>query len=964
MPSGYFHVNTVAFASNGKLVVAVRQVERNGTAYSVLRLNGDGSIDPSFNAERVAGEQIDALAIQQDGKVLVAGQFKQFAGEERAGIARLNANGSLDSTFAVTPDNSVLSNIVVQPDGKILFAGSFSFVNGVARDAVARLNVDGTVDSTFISRAWRSQLSGLQPIRGLALQPDGQILLAGRFEGLDFNTAGPVARLNPDGTLDRVFGARPRGSASMPTAAAYHIDLLPNGDIVAAGDRVYCFRPPTASPALFEAALFVPTFGSIAARPDGTLLVAPTFQISGNAEIVAFSATGARENIDLGQFGREVSADQLATRRDGEIWIGSESARTIDAVPTIGVSRLKPNGSVNLQFDAAAVSGLRALTGFALDATDKILLHNYLAFFSETPSDYLRLNADNSVDTSFQKDASNKLEFSHAIALADGKYLIFHALSPRAIMTDTVVRRLLPNGQLDESFDLAINFPEIAGNGVEIYAGDNRPLAFYPDGRFLLRYFDRTGNYHLRRFHSDGSLDQTFKAGSVPALQTVQGSETVVSDLSYDTYYVIRAPGTAITDAALLPDGKILLTGMFDKYNATPAPGIVRLESDGSIDLSFNPGAGAQWTTSATSATRIARVDAVEPLAGGKLLITGDFEAFDGKPLPGIAMLHSNGARDDSFVPPVELQSRYTGFNRLSVTSLPVSQLVPQRDGSALLAGNFALAGTKAIRSVIRLTGFPMTAPLNISTRLNVQTGENVMIGGFIITGTEPKKIIVRALGTSLSQSGVSGALADPTLELLGPDGPIASNDNWKQSQQSEIEATGVAPQSELESAIVRTLAPGAYTAVVRGGNGGTGVGLVELYDLDQTVAARLANISTRGFVQTGENVMIGGFILGGTGMETDILVRALGPSLGDAGVSGALQNPTLELRDNNGDLVAENDNWKSSQETAINATTIPPKRDEEAAILASLRPGAYTAIVRGKDATTGVGLVEVYNVQ
>jgi len=257
----------------------------------------------------------------------------------------------------------------------------------------------------------------------------------------------------------------------------------------------------------------------------------------------------------------------------------------------------------------------------------------------------------------------------------------------------------------------------------------------------------------------------------------------------------------------------------------------------------------------------------------------------------------------------------------------------------------------------------PSPKLLNISTRMQVLTDSNVLIGGFIISGSAPKKVIVRAIGPSLGNFGVQGALANPTLELHEPDGTVISNDDWKDDQQLEIEATGLQPSNDLESAIVETLAPGAYTAIVQGKDGTTGIGLVEAYDLDQPVDSELANISTRGFIDTGDNVMIGGFIIGPEGLgNATVLVRGLGPSLTDFGVPGALQDPTLELHDGSGNTLMTNDDWKESQETEIEATGLAPSDDHESAILSTLAPGAYTAIVRGALDTTGVGLVEVYH--
>lgn len=253
----------------------------------------------------------------------------------------------------------------------------------------------------------------------------------------------------------------------------------------------------------------------------------------------------------------------------------------------------------------------------------------------------------------------------------------------------------------------------------------------------------------------------------------------------------------------------------------------------------------------------------------------------------------------------------------------------------------------------------------NISTRLRVETGENVMIGGFIVAGFDAKKVIVRAIGPSLQQFGLTDLLADPVVELRNSVGAIlASNDNWKDTQQAAIEETGLRPQSDFESAIVTTLAPGSYTAIVSGKNGTSGVGLVEVYDLTPTAPlSRLANLSTRGFVQTGSNVMIGGFILANGTQAAKVVVRAIGPSLSQFNINGALANPTLELRDGNGGLVRGNNDWKETQQADIEATGLQPQNDLESAIVAELLPGNYTGIVAGAGGGTGVGLVEVYQV-
>jgi hypothetical protein len=259
---------------------------------------------------------------------------------------------------------------------------------------------------------------------------------------------------------------------------------------------------------------------------------------------------------------------------------------------------------------------------------------------------------------------------------------------------------------------------------------------------------------------------------------------------------------------------------------------------------------------------------------------------------------------------------------------------------------------------------------LNISTRLRVLTNDNALIGGFIITGTDPKKVMIRGIGPSLTALGVPGALQNPILELHDNTGAtIAVNDNWHDAPNaSEIGTSGLAPSNNSESAILQTLVSGSYTVVVRGVGNTVGIGLVEAYDLAQSTPTKLANISTRGFVDTGDNVMIGGFIVGaglgnnGSGSEK-VVVRAIGPSLAAFGITNALQDPSLELHDGNGATIAVNDNWKDGgQAAAIQASGLAPSNDFESALLRVLPAGSYTAIVRGNANGTGVGLVEAYN--
>ena len=254
---------------------------------------------------------------------------------------------------------------------------------------------------------------------------------------------------------------------------------------------------------------------------------------------------------------------------------------------------------------------------------------------------------------------------------------------------------------------------------------------------------------------------------------------------------------------------------------------------------------------------------------------------------------------------------------------------------------------------------------LNISTRLSLGNGHPVGIGGFIVTGTQSKKVIVRAIGPSLGASGLANALADPTLEIHGgaADALIATNDNWQDDPGSaaELVAAEIAPANDFESATVVTLPPGHYTAVISGKNGATGAALVEVYDGDLTADSQLANISTLGFVGAADDVLIGGFVVG-TGLA-EVVVRALGPSLTQFGVADPIADPTLEVHDGNGNVTSDDD-WQTGPNHDLIPASLQPLDARESALHLSLAPGNYTAVVRGKAGTVGMALVEAYNLQ
>lgn len=289
---------------------------------------------------------------------------------------------------------------------------------------------------------------------------------------------------------------------------------------------------------------------------------------------------------------------------------------------------------------------------------------------------------------------------------------------------------------------------------------------------------------------------------------------------------------------------------------------------------------------------------------------------------------------------------------------------------NAYVSGIYSLQADD-IAGGVALYGAPPDPPtptgngqiVQISTRGSVGTGDNVMIGGFIIDGTASKKVIVRAIGPSLGASGVAGALANPVLELHDSSGALLQkNDDWRATQEQEIIASTVPPSNNLESAIVADLAPGSYTAIVSGAAGGTGVGLVEVYDLEPG-NGKLANISTRAQVDAGDNALIGGFIINGPQSQKNV-IRALGPSLGASGVAGALANPTLDIYNSDGAVLISNDDYYTNRDSGvIGGYHLTPSSLYESAIYLEAAPGNFTAVMRGVGATGGVGLIEIYGV-
>jgi PKD repeat protein len=449
--------------------------------------------------------------------------------------------------------------------------------------------------------------------------------------------------------------------------------------------------------------------------------------------------------------------------------------------------------------------------------------------------------------------------------------------------------------------------------------------------------------------------------------------------------YIAEASQGGITDGRFVDPASVKPAEPESHYD--PAAGLVEIVVKAS-DVGLSPGATIAGFNSAVT-------QSTDPLGIGAGATDTYDQMPDGLSHTGVQVLNANAPCLANVAPTAKLVANPTNGNPPLTVSFDGSTSVDSDPGDSIASYTFSFGDGSpdvtqasptishvykhggsffATLTVTDSHGLPSTnvasVPikvsaqlLNLSTRLLDQPGDNVLIGGLIIRGAEPKKVIFRGIGPSLN---LPGKLDDPVIQLFNGSGAkIAENDDWKTDQQN-VEATGLAPTNDRESAIVITLDPGAYTVVMRGKGNSSGIGVVETYDIGLEANARLANLSSRGSIGTGDNVLIGGFFAGPqTATVTRMVFRAIGPSLAGFGVPQPIQDPMIELHNANGDVIASNDDWQSNQKAEIEATGLQPTDSRESAVvLTNFEPGPYTAIVRGKNNAVGVGLVEIYDVQ
>ncbi|HKP05057.1 MAG TPA: hypothetical protein VJU77_17025 [Chthoniobacterales bacterium] len=980
-PNANNTVNSIAVQADGKIVTGGSFTTIGGQQRNrIARLDAVTGLADSFDSN--ASSAVFAIAVQADGKILAGGFFTNIGGQPRSRLARLDPVTGLADSWDPNPTGTgtVIYSIVVQADGNILAGGFFNDISGQARRNLARIDpMTGAADS------FDPQAS--DEVRCLAIQADGQVIAGGFFTLMGGQSRNSIARL--DATTGAADSFNPNANNGVFTLAVQTDGrILAGGDFFGIGGQQR-HQIARLDPVTGLADSFNPngnnSVNAIAVQPDGKILMGGSFTTlapNGGAPVT-------RNHIARVLDGPTGTPTPTASPSSTPIPSPSPSATPTSTVSPTGTPIATPTPSATATPSPGSTATATATPAPTPTAT--------------CPGDVWTNTATASAPTGRETHTAvwtgtEMIVWGGTGASGNvntgGRYnpgadswtatSTSNAPTPRQTHTAiwTGAKMIVWGGlELGGNVNTGANYD----SGTDSWTATS---ALNAPGARSLHTVVWTGSKMIvwGGFAHDDNGDHYLDTGGIydPATDSWTAMSTT------------NAPTGRYLHAAVWTGNEMIVWGGY---------GLTHERRTGGI---YNPTTDSWRATSITNAPT-ARFEATAVWTGSEMIVWGGFgggtvldsggrynpvtdswttisivNAPPGRNLhtavwTGTEMLVWAG-RDNNFMP-LNSGGRYN----LSTDSwTPISPHVARYLHTAVWTGSemivwggyytdFLNTGGRycAAPATPTPTPLPTAAPGslgNISTRLRVLSGDNALIGGMIATGTANKKVIIRAIGPTLTDFGVPGALQDPTLELYQGSTLITSNDDWQQSpQQAEIQNSGLAPGKDAESAIIATLTPNqGYTAIVRGKDGTTGVGVVEAFDLEQGSGSKLGNISTRGFVDVDDNVMIAGLIVSpSNGSNTKVLVRALGPTLGDFGVSGFLANPTLDLVNASGTVIRSNNDWKddAQQRALIEAAGLAPNHDEEAALVETVPPGAYTAIVRGNNRATGVGLVEVYNI-
>ena len=920
------------------------------TRRHIARLDAASGLADSFDPN--ANLNVFSIATQADGKIVVGGSFSgpnSIGGQPRHFIARLDATTGLADSFNPNSDN-VVSSVAVQTDGKILVGGSFNNIGGNPRNRLARLTNDTpALQSLGVTQhiiTWNRAGSSPQFARVTFEYSTDNVSYSALGNGTAAGSNWSLSGLNLP--IAQTFYIRARG---------YHRGGLDNGSESIAETVRNAFltgAEPTPTP--------TPT-------PTATPTPSPTPACSPNPVVTTNADSGPgslRQAINDACPGSIITFDMSQvvspiTLTSGAL--GTDKGLTISGP---GASQLAVVANGGAVFQAAPVfPTVVMVSGLALKNGA-----SPMGGVSHSGSGTLNIAGcfvSNNVSSTSGGGVWNQAGIIN-------------------IIDSTLDSNSTPGsggGVLNGAGTINIVNSTLSNNS-SFFAGGGAGLCNSSTGTVNLTNCTISNN-------SASAFGGPGRAGGI---------------LNQSTGTVNITNCTIANNTADIGGGIVnLSSGLVQIRNS-----IVGLNTGGTS----SPDVNGAFTTQGHNL--IGRNDGSTGFTPGA---NGDLVGTSASPLdPELGALANNGgptmtralsgtspalnAGDNGavtsppFIGPPFFDQRGTGFPRIvasivdigsfeasaatptptatatptaTPTPAPTATPTPSPTPTATPKATPTATATPTPSPAPTATPTPTPSPahaLNISTRMRVDTGNNVLIGGFIVTGNAPKKVVVRGIGPSLAQFGIGDLLADPTLELRDSNGGSMPNDDWQDNaaQATQLTALHLAPNDPKESALVATLQPGGYTAILAGKDNGTGVGLVEVYDVDAAADSQLANISTRGFVLINDNVMFGGFILGGNN-NTRVVVRGRGPSLAQLGLNPVLADPTLALHDGNGLLLVANDDWQDDPAASqLAALGLAPSDPKEPAIFRSLPVGAFTAILAGKDGGTGIGLVEVYNVQ
>jgi uncharacterized delta-60 repeat protein len=898
----------------GKILVGGAFTSIGGkTRNNIARLDASTASADSFDPN--ASSAVFAIAIQADSKILLGGAFVSIGGQTRNGLARLDSATGLADSFNPNPDLGVFA-IAVQTDGRVLAGGDFTSIGGKNRGRIARLDpITGEADS------FDPTASGSATVFTLAVQGDGKVLAGGNFSTLAPNggaamTRNGIARLEIDGRLDQTLDLRIVGNFVETSA------LQPDGKIIIAGFFSSVLGVARNNIARLNAdgtldSAFDPNANddilSIAVQADGKILVGGIFTSIGGQtrnRIARLDAvTGAPDSFDpnaTGGFGPDVAS--MVVQANGKILVGG-TFTSIGGAKRNNIARLDGTTGLADSFDPNANSFVFSI---AVQGDGKILVGGDFSTIGGAPRTYIgRLDPTTGLADSFNPNPNERVR---SLALqADGKILVggfFNGPNSIGGATRNRIARLDPATGMADSFDPNANNTVFS-------------IAVQEDGKVLAG-----GGFHGA--NSIGGATRNYIARLDPA--------TGAAD-SFDP-----KGDFTVFSVAVQADGKILAGGVFfGGIGGQSRYKFARLSND----------------TAALQNLAVTQTSIVWARSGA---------------CPQLARVTFESSTDNLTYTPVGNGIPQTGGSIWTLTglNLPTGQNIYIRARGYYRGGEFS--GSESITESVRNAFLTPGVVANVSTRLPVGTDGNVLIEGFIVKGPagSSKKILVRALGPSLAAFGIGDAVANPTLDIFDENNvKVATNNDWRNTQvaglitadqSAEIASSGLAPGSDLESVIIANLTPGNFTAVVRGLGNTIGTGVVDAFDVGAASPAKLANFATRGLIQPGDKLMIAGFTVQNDPVRA--VVRAIGPSLLGFGIANALQDTTLELRNQNGAIVRANDDWETDQKQELESIGLQPGNAKEAALIETIPPGQFTAQVRGNTDATGVGVVEVYFLQ